>query len=237
MTEGRDGMDDEVRDAHAAGRLLARPGATPGDEGATGLHTLQVEAGCDALLYVPAGYDSGRAAGLIVMLHGAGGAAQHGVDLLREDADERGLLLLAPASQAATWDVIVGGYGADVLVIDAALRIIFDRYRVDATRLAIGGFSDGASYALSLGLTNGDLFTDIIAFAPGFTAHTSRRGSPRIYISHGTQDRVLPIDRCSRRLVPRLRAEGCDVRYHEFDGGHTVPPEMRREAIEAFVAG
>ncbi len=30
------------------------------------------------------------------------------------------------------------------------------------------GFSDGASYALSLGVPNGDLFTHIVAFSPGF---------------------------------------------------------------------
>lgn len=30
------------------------------------------------------------------------------------------------------------------------------------------GFSDGASYALSLGLPNGNLFSHIVAFSPGF---------------------------------------------------------------------
>jgi phospholipase/carboxylesterase len=34
--------------------------------------------------------------------------------------------------------------------------------------VALGGFSDGASYALSLDLTNGDLFASLIAFSPGF---------------------------------------------------------------------
>ena len=222
--------------ADAAGRLHARPAKTIGDDQTTGLLTLDAGGGRDTLLYVPTIYNPGRAAGMIGMLHGAGGAADHGIELLRADADEYGLLLLAPASHAATWDVIVGGFGADVAVIDEALRIIFDRYAVDARRLAIGGFSDGASYALSLGLTNGDLFTSIIAFAPGFAAPASLHGRPRIYISHGTQDRVLPIDRCSRRLVPVLRGEGYDVRYREFEGGHTIPPDVRREAIEMFFA-
>jgi len=51
--------------------------------------------------------------------------------------------------------------------------------------VAIQGFSDGASYALSLGLTNGDLFTHVIAFSPGFAAPAEQRGRPRIYVSHG----------------------------------------------------
>lgn len=44
---------------------------------------------------------------------------------------------------------------------------VLSNYAVDTTRLGVGGFSDGASYALSLGLTNGDLFTHVIAFSPG----------------------------------------------------------------------
>jgi predicted esterase len=40
----------------------------------------------------------------------------------------------------------------DVALIDQALSEIFNRYMVDASRLALGGFSDGASYALALGL-------------------------------------------------------------------------------------
>jgi poly(3-hydroxybutyrate) depolymerase len=39
---------------------------------------------------------------------------------------------------------------------------------VDPQRICVSGFSDGASYALSLGLANGDLFTHVAAFSPGF---------------------------------------------------------------------
>lgn len=38
---------------------------------------------------------------------------------------------------------------------------------IDPAHVAIGGFSDGASCALSLGLVNGDLFTHVMAFSPG----------------------------------------------------------------------
>ena len=59
-------------------------------------------------------------------------------------------------------------------------------------------------------------------------------GAPRCYLSHGTRDAVLPIDACSRRLVPRLERAGYPVRYHEFDGPHTVPPAVAQEAVEWF---
>jgi len=59
-------------------------------------------------------------------------------------------------------------------------------------------------------------------------------GSPRIFVSHGTHDGVLPIDRCSRRIVPELERGGYDVFYREFDGGHTILPEIASEAVGWF---
>jgi predicted esterase len=169
------------------------------------------------------------------MLHGAGGNAQHGLSPLQGFADEGGVLLLAPDSRRRTWDVIVDRYGPDVEYIDRALAQTFSRYAVDPKRIAAGGFSDGASYALSLGLTNGDLFTHVIAFSPGFIAPAGQKGAPRLFISHGIRDQVLPIERCSRRIVPQVKSAGYDVSYREFDGAHTVPAEIAREAHEWFV--
>jgi phospholipase/carboxylesterase len=100
--------------------------------------------------------------------------------------------------------------------------------------VAIGGYSDGASYTLSLGIANGDLFTHVLAFSPGFVAPPGRAGSPRIFVSHGTRDGWLPIERCSRRIVPQLERIGYEVRYREFEGGHVVPPEIGREAADWF---
>jgi predicted esterase len=65
-------------------------------------------------------------------------------------------------------------------------------------------------------------------------APAAQHGTPRIFVSHGTQDRVLPIERCSRRVVPQLERAGYDVLYHEFDGPHTVPPEIARQAARWF---
>ena len=116
--------------------------------------------------------------------------------------------------------------------LERALDHVMDRCAVDPHRLAIGGFSDGASYALSVGLASGELFTHICAFSPGFAARAERRGRPEVFISHGVDDAVLPITRTSRRIVPELRSAGYDVTYREFPGGHEVPQEMVREAFE-----
>jgi phospholipase/carboxylesterase len=222
------------KDAQTKGRLGARPvqvtGAAP-----LGLLPLMFGSARDSYLYVPATYQAERPAPLVLLLHGAGGHARQGLELLRSLADAAGLLLLAPASREHTWDLLVGRrYGPDLALIDRALEQTFSRYAVAPERVAIGGFSDGASYALSLGITNGDLFTHVIAFSPGFMAPAGQTGSPRIFISHGTRDGVLPIDRCSRRIVPQLERAGYDVLYREFDGGHTISPDIASEAVSWF---
>ena len=227
--------------AATEGRLSARPrilkAGLPREAGPTGLQRLGLAPGRDGFLYIPPSPRADRPAPLVLMLHGAGGEARGGLAPLQPLADEAGVLLLSPDSRDRTWDVIVqGGYGPDANFIDRALAHTFARYAVNPKRLGIEGFSDGASYALSLGITNGGLFTHVLAFSPGFMAPAAQEGAPRIYISHGKQDRILPIDACSRRLVPKLEDAGYDVRYHEFDGPHTVPPDIAREALDWFLS-
>ena len=114
------------------------------------------------------------------VLHGAASRAEDVSALLEDFVERIGLILLAPNSREYTWDVIAGGYGPDVAAVDRALEWTFASHKVDPARVAIGGFSDGASYALSLGITNGDLFTHVLAFSPGFAAPARRRGrAPR----------------------------------------------------------
>jgi phospholipase/carboxylesterase len=218
------------------GRLLARPTSLPPDTTVpTGLRPLGLSSGRDGLIYVPEGYGTkDDEAPLALMLHGAGGNARSGISPFLNLADEAGLVLLAPESRGRTWDVLVGGYGPDVEFIDQALERTFDRLALDAWRLAVAGFSDGASYSLSLGLSNGDVFTHVMAFSPGLAAQAGREGSPRIFVSHGVNDSVLPIDRCSRRIVPQLERARYEIRYREFDGPHTVPESVAREALEWF---
>jgi phospholipase/carboxylesterase len=212
------------------GRLAARPRRGGWRDVSPGLHRLHLDAGADALLYVPPGIRPATPSPLVLLLHGAGATAQHGLSLLVSQADDVGLVLVALSSQGETWDVLLSGYGPDVTRIDRALQQVFDRVAVDPAHLAVGGFSDGASYGLSLGLVNGDLFSQVLAFSPGFVAPGDRHGAPRLFISHGIDDRVLPIDASSRVLVPRLRRAGYTVRYREFEGGHLVPAGIAAEA-------
>jgi phospholipase/carboxylesterase len=218
-------------------RLLSRPAAVVEGEAPLGLQPLGLDGERDGLLYVPASYGVERRAPLVLLLHGAGADGADVLPVLQALADAEGFIVLAPDSRAGTWDVIRGSYGPDVAFIDRALARTLARYVVDPTRVAVGGFSDGASYALSLGITNGDWITHVMAFSPGFMAPAAQRGSPGVFLTHGVRDRVLPIDVCSRRIVPQLRRAGYEVAYAEFAGGHTVPAQLARDAVAWFLGG
>lgn len=218
----------------AIGQLRARPN-TPNQAGTSGLFPLGLGNDRDGLLYVPAGYQASQPAPLILMMHGAGGDAEGGLVILQNLADGIGAIVLAVDSRQQTWDVIIGRYGADIDFIDRALAETFNRYVIDPDHFAVAGFSDGASYALSIGIINGDLFSHIIAFSPGYMAPTDQVGEPLIFISHGQNDTVLPIDRCSRQIVPELQQAGYDVQYQEFNGPHTVPVTIVQDALAWFM--
>lgn len=221
------------RRKHAQGRLASRPPTTVAGTPPAGLVPLQLSGSDrDGVLYVPASYRPEPRAPLVLSFHGAGGSGRRSLPRLQALADAAGFLLLSPDSRESTWDVVRTGFGPDVEFVDQALELVFTRYAVDPLRVAVEGFSDGASYALSLGLLNGDLFTHVIAFSPGFLLAERPEGRPRCFVSHGVSDSVLPIDPCSRRIVKELRGDRYDVRYTEFAGGHVVPPAIAREAVD-----
>lgn len=214
----------------ADGRLSARPGARA-DSAIVGERYI-VSASGEGYTYVPDSYRPNVAMPLCVMLHGAGGNAQRFIRRFERLADSAGVILVAPQSHLATWDLLHGTFGYDVIQIDALLRDSFRRYRVDTARTCIAGFSDGASYALSLGRVNGDLFTHVIAFSPGFiVTSVPAHGKPRVFLSHGTDDQILPIERTGRRVLATLSRSGYTVEFREFAGPHTVPAEIAASAF------
>lgn len=213
----------------ASGRLKARPKSS-GSTTARGKVALDLGSARDAILMVPAAVPA-TPLPLAVMLHGAGGSADRFLQRFAALSGAESLPMLFVDSRGQTWDGIRAGFGPDVEFLDRALEKVFSMVAVDPSRLALGGFSDGATYALSLGLINGDLFPKIVAFSPGFLVEGESHGKPRVFISHGTADDILPIDRCSRVIVAGLKNRGYDVTYSEFEGGHDVPRAIAEQGF------
>ncbi len=85
--------------------------------------------------------------------------------------------------------------------------------------------------ALLLGLLNGDLFRSLIVLSGGGALPDERTGKPRIYVAHGTLDRIIPVSLGGDTIVRDLRAQGYNVSYRRFRGGHRVVPSITREAV------
>lgn len=213
----------DVSDDPTAGVLKTRWRA-PSTTLEAGVHPLGFGSARDGYVRIPIEYDPEVPAPLALLLHGAGGNAQEWAGAFPV-FDRLGMVVLAVDSRRRTWDLTYGDFGSDVPFIDEALARAFDMCNVDAGRIAISGFSDGASYALSLGLTNGNFFTHVLAFSPGFIDTAERRGKPPVFLAHGKVDMVLPVS-LSRRLSQRLSNEGYEVTYQEFAGGHELLPEV-----------
>ncbi len=215
-------------------RLTARPG-TPTATPTLGLSQLGLALHRDGALYVPTGYTPENSAPLFVALLGAGGSSTDWQNFVTR-AEARGMVLLMPESRASTWDLLGPGFEADRAFVDLALAYTFERCRIDPSRIALGGFSDGASCALSLGLTNGDLFTNLVAYSPGMIVLNSQRiEMPNVFISHGTLDSVIPESISKDGLVPYLQTLGYEVLFQEFEGGHEVPAAVAEASLDWFL--
>ena len=230
--------------ALAAGPALsAQPPATALTATDTRSGVLTLAGGVHA--YLPKGRTGGPAP-VLVALHGAGGQASDVLASFREAADANGIVLVIPQSAKGTWDMIEDlkarlglelnvqpRYGKDLKAIDAALADLFARVAVDPARVGIMGFSDGATYALSVGTANPALFKRIIAFSPG-PAFLGRSAPDQfVFISHGENDRVLPFA-TARGHASKLRVKKIPVEFEKFDGGHEVPKAIKEKAMAFF---
>jgi predicted peptidase len=72
------------------------------------------------------------------------------LDYLGTAPEEAGVAVLAPNSRGNTWDAISdGSFGPDVKFLNRALELVIEKLGmlpIDASRIVIGGFSEGASY-------------------------------------------------------------------------------------------
>lgn len=190
----------------------------------------------DGLLYVPRGFKAGEPMPLLVLLHGAGNTSLS-TQYAYSHADDFGFIVLSPDSRdERTWDAILGVWGPDLEFIGEAIKYTKRQCAVVDAHIGLGGFSDGGSYALSMGIGNGDVFTKILGMSPGVMQPAAVRGKPKIWVSHGTSDPIMPIDITSRKFVPRLKNLGYDVTYREYDGRHQLPAPIAHEAFAWFAA-
>jgi predicted esterase len=229
-------IDASLLGGALTGRMSFRTGAAPvAAPLPPGRHGLSFAEGREAVLVVPEGPPADAPLPLLVMFHGAGGEANRVLPHLVSHARARRFLLLAPQSMYPTWDIVVGGHGPDLERLDGALSTVAAHFRIDPERLAFAGFSDGGSYALSLGLTNGDVASHVIGLSAGFMNTFTQTGKPRVFLAHGRSDSQLPIETSAHPHARRLLESGHDLTLQPFDGDHVIVPWVVARAVEFFL--
>jgi phospholipase/carboxylesterase len=214
-------------------RLQARPGATGNAGCRPGQHELRIAPDRRALMLVTRPDAARPRRAVLLALHGAGsGGAPGGLHAFRSAWDLPGLVLVAPAAAGGWWTLDA----RDIGFVDRALQRAFARCRVDARRVAVGGFSSGAGLAVWLGLANGDLFSHVVVLSGGGGLPSRRVGTPRVLVAHGARDRVIPAARGGDALVAALRELGYAVTYRRFAGGHRPDPDIVRAFVRRAAA-
>jgi phospholipase/carboxylesterase len=189
----------------------------------------------DAVLYTPMGVDWSKPVPLVLALHGSGGVAYDCFAWFKAYANEHKFLVLAPPSRKETWDVDLGPIGPDAAFIDRALDWVFQRFPIDPAHIAIAGYSDGASYALCMGLQNGDVFSDVMAFEAIRFAAPDAVGRPRFFFSHGRLDEGTSLSNCLQ-MVKQLKDLGYDVALDIHPKNHIVADQGVRAGVARFLS-
>jgi predicted esterase len=201
-----------------------------------GRHDLGLFEERDYVLVVPEGIDATGPTPLVTLFHGGGGSAEKIMPILRGHAEQNRFLLLVPQSLFPTWDIVIAGNGPDRERLDIGLAEVAARFTLDPAHFAFAGHSDGGSYSLSTGLSNGRIVTHILAFSAGFMTVLAQEGAPRVFIAHGRQDTQTPIETAGRAHAAKLRAAGYDLQYVEYDGPHASQPPMVALGVDFFLA-
>jgi predicted esterase len=194
-----------------------------------------------AFLLTPPALDPERTYPLVTVLHGAGRQDEMLCKAYRGEAAAREAVFLVPRSTHTTWDLLVGG-APDDLEFLARLHVeIYRRIRVDPSRQALIGYSDGASYALAVGLSNPRTFAAVMGWAAGFVAIDPSAiapddPKPRVLLEHGTHDTVFPFEVVCRPNVELLRRLGYEVELRVDEGGvHWPSPSFQQAALDWFL--
>ncbi len=123
------------------------------------------------------------------------------------------------------------------------MRWIYQRYPIDPERQALLGYSDGASYALALGLSNPKLFSAVMAWAAGFLAIDTNNleaedRKPRLFVEYGDQDPLFPYEAVALPMRDALVKIGYPLVFRTDEGGgHWPSGRFQPEALDWFFAG
>lgn len=124
--------------------------------------------------------------------------------------------------------------------LNSALDHWISQLQLPETRLTLLGFSQGAAMALAFALTFPER-VERVACLSGFIPQSSLPGADetsladlRVFISHGTRDKIIPIEH-ARNAAQWLERAGAAVTTCESDVGHRLGAPCYR-GLKEFLA-
>lgn len=126
----------------------------------------------------------------------------------------------------------------------SGLKAELDRYGLDASQLALLGFSQGAMMALHVGLRMSPQIAAIVGFSGALPdpvrLENEMAARPPVFLAHGAMDEVVPPE-ASMHAHSVLGSLGCVCRLHiSPDLPHAIDPEALDQAgdfLKAAFAG
>ena len=204
-----------------------------------------------AIVYIPS--SAGPHPPLLVLLHGAGHRELELVRHFADEAEARGIVLLAPSAKGATWDSVATAEdppsrdstlantmakrfssSPDADRVEADIAALAGYVPVDRSKTVLSGFSDGATFALAMGMSRAHPFGAVIAWSPGIPIRaTNPARGRRVLVSHGRQDPLLRYDITCGEIVPMVQSEGGSVSFVPFNGVHELPEAVKDATLDA----
>jgi len=197
------------------------------------------------LANIPASYDPAKAWPVFLWLHGsvarnADGGGASGISAFEQFSDREGFLLLSPSAQRGSeWWTPNG-----VALVRGALADLARRYHVDGNRVAVSGFSDGASACFHLQAHDPDPYACFLPLMPhpgvtrlaGGPCFSANVRSRPMLVFNGGKDARYPATRV-KPLIDELKAAGADITwedlpYAEHNPGAVLPD--RWEDLRTF---
>jgi phospholipase/carboxylesterase len=220
---------------------LERLESAPGAEHSVGLHRSGDVGDPDGrggfCLYVPESYD-GEPLPLVVALHGGYGRGRDFLWSWLREARGRRFLLMAPTSQGTTWSLQAPP--VDGRRLASMVEYACESWSVDRDRILLTGLSDGATFALLVGLSPDSPYTALAPVSgvlhPAVHANGSlqRAAGRRVHLVHGALDWMFPVA-LARMARETLESAGCDLTYCEVpDLSHAYPREENDHILSWF---
>ncbi|KAF0248782.1 MAG: phospholipase/carboxylesterase [bacterium] len=181
---------------------------------------------------------------LLIVLHGEAENASNMFDICSATAKAHGVVLAAPQGEYVIGE---GHYqwGRRLEAQEAVLKAIEqakEKYSIDPEKIYLMGFSQGATYSLTIGLTNPERFAGIIAIAPRYlhrlvdkSLEKAKGRQIAVYLANGENDdpHLIANNRLAKELLTKA---GLKVGLQFYrDTGHAFPNNLPAEIEKAFL--